>query len=152
MTLAEIIAKAESLYPSEYDKYELTQWVNEVEFMAVDKVLNRIAGDQTVYKPLDYDKDFERVLLIPDQFSGVYLTYISTKIDFNYRELDRYNLDSQLFEAEWKEYAYYMRRRYKPRKPGWYDKDQVVLHPEDLYHEIKKDIREVIEDVIGAEY
>lgn len=39
MTLGELIGKVTLLRPSEYDKDELTQWVNEVEFMAYDQVI-----------------------------------------------------------------------------------------------------------------
>ncbi len=39
MTLGTLISKVTLLRPSEYDKDELTQWVNEVEFMAYDQVI-----------------------------------------------------------------------------------------------------------------
>ena len=41
MTLSELIANITSFRPSEYTKDMLTQWVNEVEFMAMDQVISR---------------------------------------------------------------------------------------------------------------
>lgn len=41
MTLSECVAKVMQLRPSEFDKDDLTGWVNEVEFLAYDQVLSR---------------------------------------------------------------------------------------------------------------
>lgn len=116
MTLGELISKVEMLNPSEYDKDELTQWVNEVEFMAVDQVFSKALGVGVDFKPYKYELDSEKELLVPDQFNGVYTTYISTKIDFNYKEIDRYNMDSVQFDAEWQAFASWYRRTHKPRR------------------------------------
>ena len=39
MTLSELVAKLTQLKPSEYDKDDITRWVNQVEFMAFDQVI-----------------------------------------------------------------------------------------------------------------
>ena len=116
MTLGELITKVEELSPSEYDKTELTQWVSELEFMAVDQVFSKAFGVSVEYKPYNYELDAEKELLIPDQFNGVYTSYISTKIDYNNREIDRYNVDAVQFESEWQAFASWYRRQYKPRR------------------------------------
>jgi hypothetical protein len=41
MTLSECIAKVQQLRPSEFDKDDLTGWLNEVEFLAYDQVISR---------------------------------------------------------------------------------------------------------------
>ncbi len=149
MTLGTLISKVTLLRPSEYDKDELTQWVNEVEFMAYDQVigmaepefsLGMIAGKDPVtvtpvqpgdssenpiipvlitkkeYTPYEYDRDVERVLLIPDQFSGVYTSYLFSKIDFHNAEIERYNLDASMFSSEWAAYAGWYRRTHMPKE------------------------------------
>lgn len=147
MRLSELVAKVSQLRPSEYDKDELTQWVNEVEFMAWDQVLSRAErphrhhmpkkpvvvvpdqpGDEKEeklpvhhrppeeYKPYDYDTDSEKVLLIPDQFNGVYTSYLFSKIDFNNAEIDRYNVDAMMFQSEWSAYASWFRRTHIPKE------------------------------------
>lgn len=39
MTLSELVAKITQLKPSEYDKDDITRWINQVEFMAFDQVI-----------------------------------------------------------------------------------------------------------------
>lgn len=150
MTLGTLIGKVTLLRPSEYDKDELTQWVNEVEFMAYDQVIGMaeppfppgmIAAKDPVtvtptrpgdggtdttpppeppkpqeYEPYDYNRDVDKVLLIPDQFSGVYTSYLFSKIDFNNAEIDRYNLDAAMFSSEWAAYAGWYRRTHRPKE------------------------------------
>lgn len=118
MKLAELIARVENIRPSEYDKTDLTQWVNEVEFMALDQVINRAEGADITFKPYDYEMDAEKELMIPDQFNGVYTTYLCAKIDLHNAEIERGNLDSTMFDAEWKAYAYWYRRTHKPKRLG----------------------------------
>lgn len=149
MTLGTLISKITLLRPSEYDKDELTQWVNEVEFMAYDQVISMAEppfppgmitakdpvtvypvkpGDETSptpppeppkpqeYEPYEYSRDVDKTLMIPDQFNGVYTSYLFSKIDFNNAEIDRYNLDAAMFSSEWAAYAGWYRRTRKPKE------------------------------------
>lgn len=149
MTLGTLISKITLLRPSEYDKDELTQWVNEVEFMAYDQVIgmaeppfppgmmaakNTVTvypvkpGDETSptppqeppkpqeYEPYEYSRDVDKTLMIPDQFNGVYTSYLFSKIDFNNAEIDRYNLDAAMFSSEWAAYAGWYRRTHRPKE------------------------------------
>lgn len=148
MTLGTLISKVTLLRPSEYDKDELTQWVNEVEFMAYDQVIGMAEppfptgmmaakdpvtvypvnpGDETSttppeppksqeYEPYEYSRDVDKTLMIPDQFNGVYTSYLFSKIDFNNAEIDRYNLDATMFSSEWAAYAGWYRRTHRPKE------------------------------------
>lgn len=142
MTLSELIAKVSQVRPSEYDKDDLTQWVNEVEFLAWDTVIGHAehpripvgdpvtvrAGEDNYkpdddrppkppkYRPYVYEVDAERQLLIPDQFNEVYTTYLFSKIDFNNAEIERYSMEQQMFEAEWQTYAAWYRRTHTPKR------------------------------------
>lgn len=150
MTLGELIGKVTLLRPSEYDKDELTQWVNEVEFMAYDQVIGMAEPEKEAptqstvtvkrtevgdsangtaeaqpdnkppklaeYQPYEYSKDVDKILLIPNQFGGVYTSYLFSKIDFNNAEIDRYNLDAAMFSSEWAAYAGWYRRSHRPRR------------------------------------
>ena len=143
MTLSELIVNITSFRPSEYSKDQLTQWVNEVEFMAVDQVISRaeppelpipsepvtvLPGEDNYkpdtqppaeppeFKPYVYDEDAEHELLIPDQFNGCYTTYVFAKIDFYNGEVNRYNMEAAAFESEWQQYAGWYRRTHLPRR------------------------------------
>lgn len=152
MKLAELIAKVESLRPSEYDKDELTQWVNEIEFQAVDTVFNKAMGVNMEFKKYNYELNAETELLIPDQFNGVYLTYLFTKIDYFNAETDRYSLDSTMHEAEWTAFANWFRRHFRPKRrlhAPWY---ATPVMPGDVLNITREELRKAIDDVIGAEY
>lgn len=147
MKLAELIARAQSLKPSEYDKDEMTQWVNEVEFKAIDQVINRAKGNFLEYKPYKYELDADRELLIPDQFIGVYLAYISGNIDLHNAETDRYQLDAAQYDAEWNDYAAWYRRTYPPKHSP---KDKVPdMNP---YADFIKETERMALNLIGREY
>lgn len=115
MTLAELIAKVNHLRPSQYDKYDLTAWVNEIEFRVVDEVINRSLFMNHPYETYNYDEDCDKVLLIPDQFSEVYETYLFAKIDYSNAEIDRYNMDVAMADAAWDSYASWYRRHHYPK-------------------------------------
>lgn len=160
MTLSELVAKINQLKPSEYDKDDITRWVNGVEHMAWDQVICRSepprmppAMDPVVvnpginnyvpdvpqfileepFKPYVYVVDAERELLIPDQFSDAYIYYVSAKIDFQNMEIDRYNAESLAFETEFQEYAKWYRRTHKPKEVR--HETTVYRHPVEPYPE-----------------
>ncbi len=154
MTLSELIANITSFRPSEYTKDMLTQWVNEVEFMAMDQVISRaeppkppiqkepvtvLPGvdnykpdeqpptEPTAFKSYVYDEDAERELLIPDQFNACYTTYVFAKIDFYNCEVNRYNMEAAAFENEWNQYASWYRRTHMPlRRPHATTTDHII--------------------------
>lgn len=135
MKLAEIIATVEQTRPSSYDKNTLTQWLNELEFQAIDQVFSKHEPPEPPicltckekdtceeYRPPEvfngyvYDLDADTELMIPNQFSGTYTSYLYAKIDFNNAELDRYQMDVAMHEAEWQAFAAWYRRTHKPRR------------------------------------
>lgn len=160
MTLSELVAKINQLKPSEYDKDDITRWVNSLEFMVVDQVINKSEvlfipprPDPVIVRPFEdnympdyiphpteyefrpyvYAEDAERELLMPDQFSDAYIYYVSAKIDFQNMEIDRYNANSQAFENEFQEYAKWYRRTHKPKEVR--HEITVYRHPDEPYPE-----------------
>lgn len=134
MKLAEMIAKVSQNRPSSYDVYELTQWINEVEFMVIDQVFSNAelppppppcppdcehketCKKPEIFKGYNYDLDADKELLIPDIFSGVYTSYLYAKIDFNNAEIERNNMDALMFDSEWNAFSSWYRRTHYPRK------------------------------------
>ena len=143
MTLSECVAKITQFKPSEYDKDDITGWINQVEFLVYDQVIGRSEqlhppeeGDPVVvlpsvdnytpdnapqeeqepYKCLTYAEDAERQLLLPDQFTDAYIYYVSSKIDLQNMEVDRYNVNAMAFEEQFQNYAKWYRRTHKPKE------------------------------------
>ena len=115
MKLADLIARIDATKPNQYDKDLKTQWVNEIEYRAIDQVINMARGNHRRYAPYVYDLDAEKELAIPDMFVDVYVYYLSAKIDMLYSEIDRYNNDVLAYETAWKNYASWYRRNHYPK-------------------------------------
>ena len=118
MTLAKIIAMCDEIRPNQYDKVQKTLWINEIEHKVIDEVYGMIENNTEVFSPYDYELDEEKTLLIPDEYSDVYLSYLYSKMDFSNAEIDRYNIDASMFTAAWKDYASWMRRNNRTRRLG----------------------------------
>jgi len=116
MKLNEIITTVQNMRPSEFSAEQLTDFLNEVENAAIDRVFNMAIGGNVPPVKYDYNNDAEKELMIPDQFSGVYLTYLFAKIDFFNAEPDRYNMDAAAYESEWHEFASWYRRNNMPKE------------------------------------
>lgn len=116
MQLATIISMVDRLKPNHYDKDLKTQWINEVEAEAIEQVINRAVGNDILFKPYAYDEDEQTELHIPDQFSDVYIGYLSAKIDYHNAEYDRYNAAVALYTAAFGQYAAWYRRNNMPKQ------------------------------------
>lgn len=115
MTLNEVIVQVDELRPNHFDKYQKTRWISALERQAVERVLSRATGDRTEYRSLNYDEDYDRMLLIPDAHADVYTTYLFAMMDFANAEMDRYNADSILHNSAWDAWAAEYRRTHIPR-------------------------------------
>jgi hypothetical protein len=52
MTLSKLVAKVNQLKPSEYDKDDITRWINQVEFLAFDQVIGHADPMDPKLRPL----------------------------------------------------------------------------------------------------
>ena len=145
MRLADIIAKVNTLRPSEYDKEQLTEWINEIEFQVISQVVNMAVGEDTEYRSLDYNLDADVELLIPDAFTSVYTSYLIGKIDYMNGESDRYNMDLTDFDEKWKDFAAWYRRSHMPKT----FRDKL---PKDPYKEYREELKRNALNLIGKEY
>jgi len=82
MKIAEILARVDDEKLNQYDARVKTAWLSEVEGMVVDEILNMAEGNDIEFDGYDYDRDFERTLLVPDRFGDVYSNYLAAKIDY----------------------------------------------------------------------
>lgn len=153
MKLAELIATVEQTRPSSYDKNTLTQWVNELEFQAIEQVFSKSEQQNPIcldckdkgtcseymlpeeFKGYVYDLDADTELMIPNQFAGTYTSYLYAKIDFNNAELERYQMDVAMHDAEWQAFAAWYRRTHRPRRLR---SDEIAIYykhrPEEDFH------------------
>lgn len=116
MTLAELISLVDKTRPNPFDTELKTLWVNEVEHRAYADVVKRALHFDRLpdYEPLNYERDSEKTLLIPDQYGDAYLAYVYSKIDFTLGESDRYNNDAEMANAAFRDYSAWYRRNHYP--------------------------------------
>lgn len=115
MTLAECIALADQMRPSQFDKDMMTGWINEIENQVVKEIMNRSLWDETEFTPYVYDEDSETELKVPDTHRDIYLTYLFSKIDYTNGEIQRYNADMTMHKSAWESYAKEYRREHYPK-------------------------------------
>jgi hypothetical protein len=72
--------------------------------------------EEEEYRPYVYAEDAEKTLLIPDQFASVYHDWLYAKIDFANGEIDRYNMETIMFESDYQRFAAWYRRTHKPKE------------------------------------
>ena len=123
MKIAEILARVDDEKLNQYDARVKTAWLSEVEGMVVDEILNMAEGNDIEFDGYDYDRDFERTLLVPDRFGDVYSNYLAAKIDYKNGEIERYNNSVAAFESSFQASAAYYRRSHIPKDTaqfrGW---------------------------------
>lgn len=115
VTLNKLIENIIHLRGLEFGTDIMVGWVNEIEAQAVEQVINHAEGYDLEFAPYEYERDGERMLLIPDQFQDVYINYLFAKIDFNNQETERYNNDVAMLESAWSGYESWHIRTYKQK-------------------------------------
>lgn len=119
MKLKDMIMQADDLKPNQYNENIKTMWLTEVENIIIDEVLNRRSEVDNI-DPVEYvySNDGDVELLVPNQFSDVYLNYLFAKIDYSNSELERYNNSTMMYNSSLEAYAGYMRRYHVPKQPA----------------------------------
>ena len=121
MTISQAIATAEELKPHGYSYSVLVQWLSEIDGLVKKEILDTHPGASGAAEDFDgYDEDTpgDTALLVPDPYSRLYFFYLSTMIDLNNGETDKYANSSELFNASYEEYAAFCNRTVKPVSGG----------------------------------
>lgn len=115
MTVAGLIAYVDTIRPNAFDKDIMTGWLNEIERIVWEQVINRAEGAEDYPGPYIYDENTEKELLVDDAHKDVYVTYILAQMDYANMEIDRYNVDYTMHQAAWNSYAAEYRRNHRPK-------------------------------------
>ena len=118
MTIAELIARVDTVRPNQFDNDMKVGWINEIENKVVKNVLNRYLWAEEEFEPYEYVKDAATILRVPDTHADVYETYLFAKMDYSNAEIDRYNADAAMHRSAWDDYAKEMRRENYPKPHG----------------------------------
>lgn len=105
MTPYDVFQRVNEVRPHQYDETWLLGSLLRLENMILDEVQHR----ETLP-----DISMDTVLSVPMQYAAVYEQWIMSQIDLADGEIDRYNTDVMVFNAQYTEYAAWYRRNNLP--------------------------------------
>ena len=68
MTVNDLISDITSLRGQQYGTDMIMGWINEIEGQVIEEVINRAEGYNLEFIPMEYEKDQDKKLSIPDRF------------------------------------------------------------------------------------
>jgi hypothetical protein len=119
MKISEALAKSAAVKPSQYTDADKIAWLATLDGI-IDAEVIRTHEDapEAAYTPYASNVDTSTVLIVPDPWSQLYVTYICSMIDFYNGEAVRYNNSNARYEAEYAAFAAWYNRNHLPLQPN----------------------------------
>lgn len=124
MKVREAISTVDRLKPNAYEDSDKLSWLNEIEQKIYNDIINRKDGEEETFTPYvtsDTQAGSETELKVPEPYSNMYVTYLSSKIDYHNQDFGLYNNSASLFNSLFDEYAAYYRRNNPAKRHSNYD-------------------------------
>lgn len=115
MKLNEIIHRIKKQSPEDYENVSLAEWcdvVNSINKRIYDNIISHHETDMK-YEEI---KSGEDELPIPDEYTDIYVLFISADRALARNEIVKYNNSMQAFNALYSRYADYINRTYMPKQ------------------------------------
>ena len=110
MTPNKAIEIVDSLKPNTYTEEDKLRWINELDGMVKDLVIQ-----EEEVTPYNYPEDMDKELVIPFPYDNLYALYLEAMIDRTNREYANYNNSASLFETRFDEYKKAYIREHKAK-------------------------------------
>lgn len=104
MTINEALSRTASETGKGADREKLLSWLWELEETAGCEVFSS-HGTPTAPESITADSDGERILLIPDPYSEIYVLYLRMKNDLYIGDINQYAVSSKLFSSAYRTFA-----------------------------------------------
>lgn len=115
MTINEVISQFDNLKPNQYGDEQKMKWLSDLDTWLYKHVyLNHETLSETEIS-LPYESTEEN-LLIPDEYSELYINCLSYKVDFYNGEYDRYNNSAIVYNTQLQDFRNYINRTYLPKQ------------------------------------
>lgn len=112
MRLSEAIEQVKKEKPHSFSMDHCTVFINEVE-ASVQEYLG-IPADE--WKKYDWKEDGNAVLIAPEPYSALYISWLKAKIDYANEEYESYATSQAQFEADFTEFKAWAVREDRIRK------------------------------------
>ena len=117
MKVAEAIGKFDALKPNQYSNEQKVEWLSDLDKRLIDLIFSKNADDPSEeWTPYDlYSEDIDsRDLLVPDEYSELYMAYLSYKVDYYNGEYERFNNSALIYNSFYQDFVNYWNREHKP--------------------------------------
>lgn len=78
----------------------ITMWINDFELQ------NAYSLSKSIYTRLHYPEDKDKQLFLPEEYTNIYILYLSALIDFFSGDLDKYNDSAMKFRDAYDDFKY----------------------------------------------
>lgn len=109
VTVEDVIATVDHMYPNTYDRKDKEKWIKELEQRIEVEI---ISTHETPYEPE------ENKLYAPQPYTDMYVYYLEAQIDKNNMEYDRYSNHMELFNEIYYAFEAYYNRTHMPIDHG----------------------------------
>lgn len=116
MTIAQAIAKIDSLKPNSYTYEDKLAWLAELD----GRIKEEIAAthedeDDVIFFGYNEDTDEDTTLVVPAPYDDIYIKWLESKIDYANAEYAKYNNSSTAFNNAYSAFERYYNRRHMPK-------------------------------------
>ena len=114
MTIQDVLNEIDELKPNQYRSGTKISWISKLDKKIHNDIISRIGYDGP--EP-DYTRntDLDTEVLAPDAYADLYVHYVTSMMEYNDGEIERYQNSSMLFNQLYNEFIgwYYYTHRQK---------------------------------------
>jgi len=114
MKLVEAIERVKREKPNGYGDEILTSWISQIENLAQVEIMG---VDSEEIEDYSWKEDGDAELKVPDPYSDIYIYYLKAMVDYNNREYNSYNYNTQLFNSTYMAFAAWYKRNKGTAQP-----------------------------------
>ncbi len=112
MTIKEAIRKTDRIRAGNAcSEEEKISWLSTLDGIIKKEIIDTHKGsEKVVFNGYDKYVDTDTVLIVPEPYSEVYISYMLTQIDLHCGELNQYNNSMALFETQYQKFSSFWNR------------------------------------------
>lgn len=116
MTITEAITRLDSLKPNGYSQTDKIGWLSIVDGMIMNNIINtHEGGDEVSFNGYDDDTPPDTELIVKAPYDELYISWLSSKVDFHNGEFTRYNNNIIRYNDTLTAYANHYNRTHMPK-------------------------------------
>lgn len=115
MTIMEAIERTDSQKPNQYETEDKLHWLSQLDHMAFRDIISTHEDGPDSFAGYSVATSVDTQLLIPDEFSDVYIKWLCAQIDFANQEISRYTNSMIMFNALYTDFGNAYNRTHMPK-------------------------------------